>query len=114
MTRRLLRAPGDGLGRARRRRDDAGAQPEQARAPGLRLRGQAGRCVDERPPATLHAAAARGALPRLEERLQRCRASRARAGALQPAHRQLGRARARSPDIPRRSRANRPARRGIG
>ena len=37
---RAARRAGDAVGRARRRRDDAGAQPEQARAPGLRLSGR--------------------------------------------------------------------------
>ena len=59
------RRAGHAVGRARRRRDDAGAQPEQARAPGFRLSGAGTRRRVAEPAAgDLHAAEARGALSR--------------------------------------------------
>ena len=90
----LLDRAGDAVGRARRRRDDAGAQPEQARASGLRLSKCTGASSSSlnRPPAT-YTLPKLAALYRADRGSAESPARRRRLGprALQPAHGQLGR-----------------------
>ena len=84
---------GDRVGRAGRRRDDAGAQPRQPREAGLRLPGAGtGRRLVEPAAVHVHAAAARrGVPPARGTPRSPARRTGIGSGALQPADRQLGR-----------------------
>ena len=108
------RRAGDAVGRARRRIDDAGAQPRQPRTAGLRLRDRRTRAGRAEPAAgDLHRREARRALSRRRGAAQRAAGrARRRARALQPAHRQLGRAGARR--RPSAAEAGRAGRRVVG
>jgi predicted permease len=93
---RPARCPGDVVGRARGRIDDARAQPGQSRAAGLWVRDSRPRpCSVEPATVDLHAAEAGGDLSRCRRAAHsRARCSGRGTRALQPAHRQLGRTRA--------------------
>ena len=109
------RRAGDAVGRARRRIDDAGAQPRQSRASGLRLRDSRARARVAEPAAgDLHAARSS---PRCiatsrsgSIAFRACKGPGSRSTTRSPT---TGASSCWSPAIRRRSRANRPARRGI-
>ena len=110
------RRAGDVVGRARRRIDDARAQPRQPREPGLRLRDSAGAssCAIEPAAGDLHAArSSRRSIATSKSGSIACRACRDRGSRSTTRSPTTGASWCWSPAIRRRSRANRPARRGI-